>query len=63
MPKLCKMEKTSAGFGFHLNGIQGVFGQCIKQVRMTSNACHLITTVSNQGGKTHFVSGGEGWSS
>ncbi|XP_041806274.1 Na(+)/H(+) exchange regulatory cofactor NHE-RF3 [Chelmon rostratus] len=32
MPKLCKMEKTSAGFGFHLNGIQGVFGQCIKQV-------------------------------
>ncbi|KAM6934172.1 Na(+)/H(+) exchange regulatory cofactor NHE-RF3 [Xenentodon cancila] len=31
-PKLCKMEKTSAGFGFHLNGIQGVCGQYIKEV-------------------------------
>ncbi|XP_077584947.1 Na(+)/H(+) exchange regulatory cofactor NHE-RF3 isoform X2 [Stigmatopora nigra] len=31
-PKLCKMEKTAAGFGFHLNGIQGVFGQYIKEV-------------------------------
>ncbi|XP_057709094.1 Na(+)/H(+) exchange regulatory cofactor NHE-RF3 [Corythoichthys intestinalis] len=30
--KLCKMEKTAAGFGFHLNGIQGVFGQYIKEV-------------------------------
>uniref|UniRef100_A0A4W5RBU8 PDZ domain containing 1 n=1 Tax=Hucho hucho TaxID=62062 RepID=A0A4W5RBU8_9TELE len=30
--KLCKMEKTSAGYGFHLNGIQGVFGQYIKEV-------------------------------
>ncbi|XP_077392778.1 Na(+)/H(+) exchange regulatory cofactor NHE-RF3 [Festucalex cinctus] len=31
-PKLCKMEKTPAGYGFHLNGIQGVFGQYIKEV-------------------------------
>ncbi|XP_075335582.1 Na(+)/H(+) exchange regulatory cofactor NHE-RF3 [Odontesthes bonariensis] len=31
-PKLCKMEKTAHGFGFHLNGIQGLFGQYIKEV-------------------------------
>ncbi|XP_052004553.1 Na(+)/H(+) exchange regulatory cofactor NHE-RF3-like [Xyrauchen texanus] len=31
-PKLCKLEKTAAGFGFHLNGIQGVSGQYIKEV-------------------------------
>ncbi|XP_067113946.1 Na(+)/H(+) exchange regulatory cofactor NHE-RF3 [Osmerus mordax] len=31
-PKLCRMEKTSAGYGFHLNGIQGVGGQYIKEV-------------------------------
>ncbi|KAJ8409944.1 hypothetical protein AAFF_G00209850 [Aldrovandia affinis] len=31
-PKLCKLEKTVAGFGFHLNGIQGVPGQYIKEV-------------------------------
>ncbi|XP_056145096.1 Na(+)/H(+) exchange regulatory cofactor NHE-RF3 [Lampris incognitus] len=31
-PKLCKMEKTSAGYGFHLNGILGVCGQYIKEV-------------------------------
>ncbi|KAM6978361.1 Na(+)/H(+) exchange regulatory cofactor NHE-RF3 [Tautogolabrus adspersus] len=31
-PKLCKMEKTAAGYGFHLNGIQGVCGQYIKDV-------------------------------
>lgn len=31
-PKLCKMEKTSAGFGFHLNGVQGMFVQYIKEV-------------------------------
>ncbi|XP_030643460.1 Na(+)/H(+) exchange regulatory cofactor NHE-RF3 [Chanos chanos] len=31
-PKLCRLEKTSAGFGFHLNGIQGVHGQYIKEV-------------------------------
>ncbi|XP_040004125.1 Na(+)/H(+) exchange regulatory cofactor NHE-RF3 [Xiphias gladius] len=31
-PKLCKMERTSVGYGFHLNGIQGVFGQHIKEV-------------------------------
>lgn len=33
-PKLCKMERTSVGYGFHLNGIQGVFGQHIKEVRL-----------------------------
>ncbi|KAM4609042.1 Na(+)/H(+) exchange regulatory cofactor NHE-RF3 [Polymixia lowei] len=31
-PKLCKMEKNFAGYGFHLNGIQGVCGQYIKEV-------------------------------
>ncbi|KAK7882489.1 hypothetical protein WMY93_028663 [Mugilogobius chulae] len=31
-PKLCRMEKTSSGYGFHLNGIQGVCGQYIKEV-------------------------------
>ncbi|CAL9690105.1 unnamed protein product [Knipowitschia caucasica] len=31
-PKLCKMVKTSSGYGFHLNGIQGVCGQYIKEV-------------------------------
>lgn len=33
-PKLCKMEKTATGFGFHLNGILGVSGQFIKEVRL-----------------------------
>ncbi|KAL4656969.1 Na(+)/H(+) exchange regulatory cofactor NHE-RF3-like [Arapaima gigas] len=31
-PKLCKLEKTSAGYGFHLNSIQGVPGHYIKDV-------------------------------
>ncbi|XP_005799363.1 Na(+)/H(+) exchange regulatory cofactor NHE-RF3 [Xiphophorus maculatus] len=31
-PKLCKMEKTSDGFGFHLNGIEGMLGQYITEV-------------------------------
>ncbi|KAG8000594.1 Na(+)/H(+) exchange regulatory cofactor NHE-RF3 [Nibea albiflora] len=31
-PKLCRMEKTSAGYGFHLNGIEGVNGQYIMDV-------------------------------
>ncbi|KAI5107035.1 Na(+)/H(+) exchange regulatory cofactor NHE-RF3 [Silurus meridionalis] len=31
-PKLCRMEKGAAGYGFHLNGIQGVYGQYIKEV-------------------------------
>ncbi|KAK2839913.1 hypothetical protein Q5P01_013653 [Channa striata] len=31
-PKLCKMQKTSAGYGFHLNGTEGMFGQYIKEV-------------------------------
>ncbi|KAJ4933044.1 hypothetical protein JOQ06_029881 [Pogonophryne albipinna] len=31
-PKLCRMEKTPAGYGFHLNGIVGVSGQFIKDV-------------------------------
>ncbi|CDQ68838.1 unnamed protein product [Oncorhynchus mykiss] len=30
--KLCKMEKTSAGYGFHLNSIQGVCGLYINEV-------------------------------
>uniref|UniRef100_A0A8C5BS86 PDZ domain-containing protein n=1 Tax=Gadus morhua TaxID=8049 RepID=A0A8C5BS86_GADMO len=31
-PKLCKMQKTSAGYGFHINGIRGVCGQHIEEV-------------------------------
>ncbi|RXN13131.1 Na(+) H(+) exchange regulatory cofactor NHE-RF3 [Labeo rohita] len=31
-PRLCRLEKTAAGFGFHLNGIQGTYGQYIKEV-------------------------------
>lgn len=31
-PKLCKMAQTSAGYGFHLNGIQGVNGHYLKEV-------------------------------
>ncbi|KAM8856405.1 Na(+)/H(+) exchange regulatory cofactor NHE-RF3 isoform 2-T2 [Spinachia spinachia] len=31
-PKLCKMEKDPSGYGFHLNGLQGVFGHHIKEV-------------------------------
>lgn len=33
-PKLCKMQRASVGYGFHLNGIQGVYGQYIKEVRI-----------------------------
>lgn len=42
-PKLCKMEKSSAGYGFHLNGIQGVCGQYIKEVRHKN--VHFITII------------------
>ncbi|XP_047226542.1 Na(+)/H(+) exchange regulatory cofactor NHE-RF3 [Girardinichthys multiradiatus] len=31
-PKLCRMEKTPAGYGFHLNGIEGMKGQYITEV-------------------------------
>ncbi|XP_066542445.1 Na(+)/H(+) exchange regulatory cofactor NHE-RF3 isoform X2 [Hoplias malabaricus] len=31
-PKMCHLKKTAAGYGFHLNGIQGVHGQYIKEV-------------------------------
>lgn len=31
-PKLCKLEKTSGTYGFHLNAIQGVLGQHISEV-------------------------------
>lgn len=61
-PKLCRMEKTSASYGFHLNGIQGVNGQYIMDVRITKNEQHLII-ISNQSGNTRSVSGGEGRSS
>lgn len=40
-PKLCRMEKTPAGFGFHLNGIQGVYGQYIKEVKRTQKTDYL----------------------
>lgn len=35
-PKLCRMEKTSAGYGFHLNGIEGLPGHYISEVRVTN---------------------------
>lgn len=35
-PKLCRMEKTSAGYGFHLNGIQGLQGHYISEVRISN---------------------------
>lgn len=38
-PKLCRLEKTPAGFGFHLNGIQGVTGQYIKEVQRRARVC------------------------
>lgn len=47
-PKLCKMEKTSNSYGFHLNGIQGVRGQHVERVRITSTARHFIMIASNQ---------------
>ncbi|KAG7256345.1 hypothetical protein CRUP_026623 [Coryphaenoides rupestris] len=31
-PKLCWMQKNPEGYGFHLNGIQGLCGQHIKEV-------------------------------
>ncbi|KAJ8256128.1 hypothetical protein COCON_G00199920 [Conger conger] len=31
-PKLCKLEKTADGFGFHLSGIHGAPGQYLKEV-------------------------------
>ncbi|XP_033473522.1 Na(+)/H(+) exchange regulatory cofactor NHE-RF3 isoform X2 [Epinephelus lanceolatus] len=31
-PKLCRMERTSTTYGFHLNGIQGLTRQYIKEV-------------------------------
>ena len=40
-PKLCKMQKTPGGYGFHLNGIQGVCGQHIQQVN--PNMPHAAT--------------------
>lgn len=62
-PKLCKLEKTSAGYGFHLNGIEGVCGQYIKEVRISRHVCHSVKIISNQKANTEFVSGGERWSS
>ena len=59
--KLCRMEKTSAGYGFHLNGIQGSFGQHIKEVGLNKKVTYLIIAISNKRGKTRFVSGGERW--
>ncbi|KAM9342274.1 Na(+)/H(+) exchange regulatory cofactor NHE-RF3 [Pholidichthys leucotaenia] len=31
-PKLCKLRRASAGYGFHLNGVQGVCGQYLHEV-------------------------------
>lgn len=35
-PKLCRMEKASVGYGFHLNGIEGLQGHYISEVRITN---------------------------
>lgn len=46
-PKLCKLEKTSDGFGFHLNSIQGVCGHYLQNVRLKNNVHNLtIDTLS-----------------
>ncbi|KAK6485625.1 Na(+)/H(+) exchange regulatory cofactor NHE-RF3-like [Huso huso] len=37
-PRLCLLEKTSGGFGFHLNAIQGLPGQFVKEVASGSPA-------------------------
>uniref|UniRef100_A0A8C4RZX3 PDZ domain containing 1 n=1 Tax=Erpetoichthys calabaricus TaxID=27687 RepID=A0A8C4RZX3_ERPCA len=37
-PKLCKLEKTTSGFGFHLNAIRGTPGHFLKEVVMGSPA-------------------------
>lgn len=42
-PKLCRMKKTSTSYGFHLNGLQGVSGHYIKEVRIT----HLHVIILN----------------
>ncbi|KAE8299207.1 Na(+)/H(+) exchange regulatory cofactor NHE-RF3 [Larimichthys crocea] len=44
-PKLCRMEKTSASYGFHLNGIQGVNGQYIMDV-VKGGAAHRAGLVN-----------------
>lgn len=61
--KLCRLEKTSAGFGFRLNGVQGLYGQHIKEVRVEKTSAVLNVTVYNKWNKKRFVSGGEGRSS
>lgn len=33
-PKLCRMQKSSGSFGFHLNGIEGRDGHFFSEVRM-----------------------------
>lgn len=35
-PRLCRMERTSTGYGFHLNGIEGLQGHYISEVRITN---------------------------
>lgn len=47
-PKLCRMQKSSGSFGFHLNGIQGISGHFISEVRMIKTA--LPTAVLNSTG-------------
>ncbi|XP_041115312.1 Na(+)/H(+) exchange regulatory cofactor NHE-RF3-like [Polyodon spathula] len=37
-PRLCLLEKTSGGFGFHLNAIRGLPGQFVKEVANGSPA-------------------------
>lgn len=41
-PKLCRMKKTSASYGFHLNAIEGVSGMFINEVKTNSTATSAI---------------------
>lgn len=61
-PKLCKMETTSAGYGFHLNGIQGESGHYIKEVRIKGVPTMQLLPFESKVVRQQFVSGGEGWS-
>lgn len=37
-PKLCRMQRSSGSFGFHLNGIEGKDGHFLSEVRMIKTA-------------------------
>lgn len=47
-PKLCRMQKSSGSFGFHLNGIEGKDGHFLSEVRRITTA--LTMAVINSAG-------------